>query len=371
MKSLFRYAIRIATLHALLLGAAACSEGSDNNEPDPDPADLLTLKADKTSIQADGQDKVTFTVEAEGAAEGQPVHLVYTYGGKETALDEGVLTFSTEEAGRYLFRAWAGEVRSDELAITATPQAIPEQDWYKRCLGMQFTGVGCPSCPLLSYAIEGYEKQHPDELVTVSFHLFINRFDEMEIPICKTFDTAFNPSNGGTPSYSIDMRDPDPAIVNPISIAEITEVVAKRRNDYATNSGVAIATEYDAATRVASLKARITSNTAEKYRYQIFFTENGIDVAQDGAGADYRHNNVVRAVLFQSVYGTPLNFGRVLDKGVEVSVSHRLTLDEKWNAANMRVVVASLRSEDDGNTWVCDNVASVKLGETTDYKTNK
>lgn len=373
MNSLFKYAIGFATLQAVLFGAAACSGSSDEPEPGPiiDPTDAVTLTADKSSIEADGTDMVTFTVKTEGAAAGQPVRLVYSLDGEQTWLDEGVKTFTTTEPGRYLFRAWAGEVRSEEVGITATAPAIPAQDWAKRCLGFQFTGVGCPSCPMLSYGIENFVSKRPDELVTVSFHLFVNKYDPMEITMGRTFDRAFNPCNGGTPGYALDMRDPDPNNSNPTSSSEIEKAVDKLQKEHPAHSGVAIETTYDASKGEAKIKTRIISNTAEKYRYQIFLTESGIDTPQDGASDSYRHHNVARAVLFTSVYGTTANYGRALSEGVEFTATHEVTLEEGWNADNISVIVASLRSEDDGNTWVCDNVASCKLGTDADYKINE
>lgn len=371
MNSLFKYAIGFATLQAVLFGASACSGSSDEPGPGTDPTDAVTLTADKTSIEANGTDMVTFTVRTEGKAEGEPIRLVYSFEGEQTWLDEGVTTFTTTEPGRYLFRAWAGEIRSEEVGINATAPAIPAQNWGKRCLGFQFTGVGCPSCPVLSYAIENFVSKRPDELITVSFHLFVNKKDPMEITLGRTFDRAFNPCNGGTPGYGLDMRDPDPNNTNPISVSEIEKAVDKLMQEHPAHSGVAIETTYDASTRTAKIKAHIISNTAEKYRYQIFLTENGIDTPQDGASDSYRHHNVARAVLFNSIYGTTANYGRTLTEGVEFTATHETTLDEGWNADEINVIVASLRSENDGNTWVCDNVASCKLGADAEYKINE
>lgn len=377
MKSLFKYLLTIGTLHALLLGSACSGSSDEGDDPTVDPpmTQALRLSADKETITSDGTDLVTFTVTESGAPESvdnlSRAVLVCTFEGRQTELDPGQRSFTCTEPGRYVFFARSGDLRSNDVTVTATPPALPVQNWYTRVLGMEFTGVGCPSCPSLAYTLERFEQQRPDELVVVSFHLQVNRPDPMEIPLGRQYDKLFNPSHGGTPSLGLAMRAADPANVNPITVDAISRAVDRIRTNYPAASGVAVSTTYDAETRKTQITARFISNTDEKYRYQIFLTEDGIDIPQDGAGADYRHDNTARATVINNIYGTPLNSGRALAQGVEVKASHTYTLDEAWDARNMRVVVLSLRSENDGNTWFCDNVAACAVGESVDYKYNE
>lgn len=87
-----------------------------NEEPDPLP--YVELTADKSSIVADGNDMVTFTVTADGVDVTAEAEIVY-------AVDGGLIggnTFTTTTAGTTTFKALYGEAESNEVTITATAQ---------------------------------------------------------------------------------------------------------------------------------------------------------------------------------------------------------------------------------------------------------
>lgn len=92
------------------------------------PEGVVRLFADKTTIKADGSEKVTFAV-IYGTEEGNldiseagTTRLVYTFEGAETKMEYGVHEFSATHEGSYTFRATAyrgGMVESDnEVVIT-------------------------------------------------------------------------------------------------------------------------------------------------------------------------------------------------------------------------------------------------------------
>ena len=60
-----------------------------------------------------------------------------------------------------------------------------------------------------------------------------------------------------------------------------------------------------------------------------------------------------------------------LMEGVEYTSSRTSALDDSWNADNMRIVVASLVSEDDGMTYICANSVSCPLGGSAGYDLNE
>ena len=94
----------------------------------------------------------------------------------------------------------------------------------------------------------------------------------------------------------------------------------------------------------------------------IFLVEDGIS---DENG--YIYNNVVRDILTRTIVGDKINDNDPLIVGVETTAMTTTTLSNEWIASNMRVVVASLISLDDGYSWTIDNVNECKVGESVSY----
>ena len=66
--------------------------------------------------------------------------------------------------------------------------------------------------------------------------------------------------------------------------------------------------------------------------------------------------------------GDKLNDNLPLTVGVEAKATKTLTLSPEWNKDNLRVVVAASTSTDGGYSFVVNNVAECKLGESVDYQ---
>lgn len=110
---------QIFAIAALALGFTACEQGeaTDNGEI------TLSLTADKNEIVADGVDKVTFTVLVNDKtnSEAQIICL------KDNSFVENN-TFTTTEAGEYLFKAIYKNKSSDPFKVIATAVAENPED---------------------------------------------------------------------------------------------------------------------------------------------------------------------------------------------------------------------------------------------------
>lgn len=348
----------------------------DYTLPDDDvvgevPEGVLRLFADKTSVVADGVDIVTFKVMygSEEVSNGRTMTLIRTFNGETISLAAGANTFSTSAAGTYTFKARyykGGEVLSDnEVTITATNTTSDQtQQFRHKLLGMQFTSVGCTYCPMLSTVLGLIDEEQPERLVPVSFHLDFNISDPMRIAMADAYYSKFG--SGGLPLFVLDMRNGEKMTSNQ---SVIESEMAKSIANYPPMCGVAVGTSYDASTRVLKITPRITSNVASSYRYLVFLVESGIKYMQYGASDDYIHNNVVRHVFSDNLYGSRFNGGATLEAGVDTALASplTLTLNDAWKAENMRVVVSALTTADGGVTYVCNNTTSCKVGESVDY----
>lgn len=101
--------------------------GGNEQEYEPVPAGEIRLFSDKTTIAADGTDKVTFTV-IYGSESGNvnisdagTTRLVYTLDGVETKMEYADMEFSSTTEGEYTFKATAyrgGVITSNQIVIT-------------------------------------------------------------------------------------------------------------------------------------------------------------------------------------------------------------------------------------------------------------
>ena len=113
MKRLFQ----IFAIAALALGITACdeqSEGIESGEVN------ITLTGDKNEIVADGIDAVVFTALVNGEAKSD-IQIINLKNNTFVKND----TFTTTEAGDYLFKAVYGNKSSDAFKVTATAPEVP------------------------------------------------------------------------------------------------------------------------------------------------------------------------------------------------------------------------------------------------------
>jgi hypothetical protein len=90
------------------------------NKETPAQTSAITISADKQSIVADGEDKVTFTALVNGQTSTEAMII--------SLKDNRVLTnnsFTTTEAGEYSFVAVVGKESSAPVTVTATAPEVP------------------------------------------------------------------------------------------------------------------------------------------------------------------------------------------------------------------------------------------------------
>ena len=335
------------------------------------PEQKLTISADKSTISADGADAVTFTVKygATDVSKDKSVNIIRTFNGEQMELGAGANSFTTTVAGRYTFKARyykGGEYISENEVTIEAISAVSDgaQNFRHKLLGMQFTSIGCPNCPTLSSVIKSIQSSQPERLVPVSFHLDYTIPDPMRIDMG---DTYYKTLKGiGLPMFNLDLYNGEEMTSNR---SVIESEMKKRVENYPPTCGVAITTSYDAQSRELAITPRIKSNTASTYRYLVMLVEDGIKAEQYGVNGEYTHNNVVRAVLSDNIYGSRFNNGATLAVGVDTQLSApiKTTLKSNWKAENMRVVVSALSTYDGGKSYNCNNTNECEIGKSVGY----
>lgn len=362
---------RITYLLAVL-AFVACSGTIDPESQQPDtpagnpmeevPEGVLRIFADKTEIAADGNDMVTFTVMfgKEDVSSAQTLVLIREYDGEEKRM-KASNKFSTVTAGTYKFTAeyyYGGKFYTDNyVTIEAKPYFSGEEKAYsQRVLAVYFTSTGCTSCPSATKGLKAVQDANPGMVSAVAFHSHMGAVaDPMTIPETTLFNAVLGGFDG-LPRLFWNMRQ-GTHLIGP----SFTESYAEEIAAYTPQCGVSID-----ATADGEIKLGVTSNLPSIYRYLVFLVEDGIVAEQTGV-KDYVHNNVVRAVL-TSEKGDKLNDNLPLTVGVESKATKTFTLSSEWNKENIRVIVAATTSTDGGYSFVVNNVAECKLGESVDYQ---
>lgn len=369
-----------------LLAFAACSGTVDPDAQEPDvpagnpmeevPEGVLRIFADKTEITADGNETVTFTVMfgKEDVSTAQTLVLLREFGG-EVKRSKAANKFSTVTAGTYSFTAeyyYGGKYYTDNsVTVEAKPYFSGEAKAYeRRVLGVYFTSTGCTSCPAATKGIKNLQEANPGMISVAAFHSHMAGVtDPMTIQETSVFNAVLGGFQG-LPRLFWNMRK-GTEFIGPTFDQGLAEEIAS----YEPQCGVSVKTEqlqdeYDGMPEdhisPYRIKVGITSNIPAVYRYLVFVVEDGI-VAEQTGDRDYVHNNVVRAVL-TSEKGDKINDNLPLTTGVEVTAAKTLEISPEWNRDNIRIIVAATTSSDGGYTFVANNVAECKLGESVSYQ---
>ena len=258
------------------------------------------------------------------------------------------------------------DYRYNEGSEGTVPDTPEVASYPQKMLGMQFTSVGCTNCPFLADAIKDVQKNMPGKMIPVAFHMDYGGYeDPMTLAVNTKFYDKVN-TGDGLPMFALNFRKSSSPIINEYS--KIVSEIELQAETYPAVAGVAISSRYDKASNSVEVTAKFKSTIAAEYRYHIFLVEDGISAFQVGSDAQtYVHNNVFRAMAADNVMGAKLNGGNKLVKNREYTASAKMTLGDGWNPEKMRVVVAILNTEDDGETFCSNNANVCAVGESVDY----
>ncbi len=342
-----------------------------NEGGDEVPEGELRIFADKTTIVADGVDRITFTLMygSQDVSAAEEVQLAWWKDGVENRGRWGEVSFATVEAGTYDFRAiYGSQTSSNEVRIVVEeePTTGAEKDYVQMFAGFQFTSVYCSGCPSLTQAIKAVQ-QRGLNLVPMAFHRNMGptMIDPMTFEMTKKEDYLYACGSSGEalPFFCVNMVSSKTltAVFDRTEGSEVEAVMDYVAERYPAECGVAIESRYDEARREVEVKAKLTTNRSGFYNYQIVLLEDGIAFDEEVC------DNVVRALSSSSRYGHKWADGGVCRKCEEVEGVQTIKLNTLWNVANMRVVVLAI--DNVGRVVVNCNVC--RLGESVGYEVDK
>lgn len=328
------------------LTLAACSGTA------ADEGGTLTLNAGKSTIDANGKDKVTFTVISSGrdVTKEAEVRCVTT---GQVVTDA---TFTTSEPNTYVFEASYGNAVSEQVSVTAY-EVKPSEFLRKVCI-MEFTATSCTYCPDGYRRIENVLEEYPEQLYLISMHpeIYFGIADPMGIPQTEELMKMFK--IGEYPYTMVDMRDATGAYAK-----NVRDAFQKSLDEYPARCGVSVSSVYSESDSKAQVTVKVHSEKEADYRIALYVVEDGIispqkDNAYGGNWRDdYVHHKVARRIVGDNVSGE--KFGKVL-RDEEVTKSWEIPLEQSWNIDKLYIYALVIDEDGTVNNM---NACLVKNGD--------
>lgn len=335
---------------AIVFLLASCSGNSDESEQ----VDIV-LSASKDVMTADGKDAVTFKVMQAGAELTDDAVIRCVTNGEKLNGN----TFSTSQAGAYVFEAsYEGQV-SKQVKIMANEASVTASRFVRRICAMEFTGTWCAMCPSgltrLNYLISS---SYDGIVYLMSFHVDGTSSDPMVIEQSSILSNKFALS--GYPSCVVDMR-------GTMGLSENYSVMRTVFNEslqgYPAHCGVAVQSVYNENSSEAKVTVRITSEKTADYRLILYAVEDGLKYQQNDGGnyRDYTHNHVVRKLYSASVEGDRVGS---IEADKEIIKEYTVELDKTWKAEE----VSFYALVTDGNGYVNNLAVCEAINGNADYE---
>lgn len=340
---------KIALFMAVAVGFASCHGVEDDSVG-------VTLEASALTIVADGQQSVTFEVLYGASVVSAEAEIYLT-----SHPDRGFsgTSFSTTEAGEYIFQAIYRDQSSNQVKITATEPVGPHESRFERhiCV-MDLTGTWCTFCPdgmtKLNFYVQ--KKEWKDITHILAIHDNTQGDDPMGLPLSSKIMADYG--NYGYPMFVTDLRDSG-SLTN--DVGNIVPSLNRSLDEFPAQCDVKFTSSLEG--RNLSVDVDLFAELAGSYAVSVFLVEDNIVAPQkDGSitHQEYNHKHVVRALLNNNYKGDSLGTLAAEQEGAK---SYTYTLPEEWKVEDMTIVVLAITPD-----GYVNNVTAGVLGGSADYK---
>lgn len=363
MKNFLRYIIALSALFTI-----GC-HGTPNdlvveNKPEPEKPTIenrLKLSVDKTTLEADGVDFVTFSLTLDGKElttdEDELAKIYFIHEKSGNRLERYATTFSAVKNGDYSFVAtYKGQQSANSVQVKAVNREQYEP-YNQKIMIYDLTGAWCPNCPTMTAGLANIDPMWKSNAIVLAVHnndpwelsyegsdlatAMLSRFGGQGYPSC-VYDLQYLNGNARTPK-------------------EIGDIIEKHIATYPATCGVKIESTKLVGTTL-TIEAAMTSATGGEYDF-------GYAVLLDNQ--KYTGGTAIDDMYSDIVVAKSDNFLEMGDSKIttmpNIERTKTFTVEnlEYTDAANMRVVVYVL-TKVDGKVMV-DNANVCPLGGSVDY----
>ena len=357
---------------------AACSGQIDpeNDQPVVIPDEYtapFTLSADKTQVEADGKEVVTFSLkdayDREMLSDKKALQSINIVSDKGTRVPRMQMTATFISNGTYSFSAtFKGEKSANTVEVEARNRA--KYEVFHRNVGLfKCTSVWCTACPGLARSLHNLDESAKEHSVVLAFHGNFNDVDPFSLYVGETDLGSYVMGyfrGSGWPTLVYDMNE---ASSGAASTTDIEADIMARRIASPATCGIKITSVAVEGTAL-KVKATMKSSTGGDYDLACAVLRDGLQFSGGySANDDGIFDEVVVALSesFLSYYK-----GESVEKDGEISEEFSFDFGEnvpsQADLDSYYVAVYAHRKTSDGSTM--DNIVTCGYGESVDYHYN-
>lgn len=370
MKRLFMILAAAAATSALF----SCSEniGGTAEDDDTGPKGPFTISADKTEIEADAKDAVTFTLrDADGndLTASDPGGVYFKLVETGDYMDYLQRTYTSFDNGTYTFCGiYKGTETENTVTVTAVNRSKYEK-FHRNVAIYKMTGTWCTNCPSMTAGLNGMEDAIKEHTVILACHGNGSGSDPFRIVVDSGADVDLGNlmlstfGLQGFPSLVINLNTP----FTERTSSAIEKAVNEQRRNYPATCGIKV--ESVCEDGKLSAKATLMSDKGGTYDIECALLLDDQYVA-DGVEPDGIYNHIVRSYSGDFCSYASGNAVQVA-AGEEHEKTFTLSSKElSEQPENCSIVIYALKRLEDGTTMV-DNIVSCPVNGNVGYVYNE
>lgn len=355
---------------------ASCEGQNTTEAPEIDNEEGIQLLVDKTEIDANGQEYVTFRVVVmNDAGEEEDLTALYPRAVRIVEVESGeslpykTFTTSSIENREVEYKAIYKEVESANTVTVTFRNREKYEKYYQNVALVELTGTWCISCPQMVDAIENIDESIRRHTVIMALHTSSkDSYDHLEPVtdkelgrnILQTFES------GSIPNCIYDLNE-----INHIATkANVGNIIySYLSNHYATCGVKVVSSSLNDMT--LKIKAAMTSSTGGEYDLGWALVADGFEY-HGGTLDSGIYNDVLVAASDNFYQISSERFTIGADEEIEREFTCELKyLPEGFDPEKARVIAFALSpTENEYNSCIVDNITECPLGGGNDYILN-
>lgn len=365
-----RYIITTLMLAAsLFCGCSGNVDPDDTGNQTAEPTEPFVLEADKTVIEADGEDAAVFRIiDANGLdltgseyVRNTSFHIEETDEYVSGMTEKTPNIFRCINDGTYTITAmYSGKQCGNSVSVKVQNRSKYET-FHKNVALYRLTRTNCPYCPYMSEALEKINDYTKDHIKVLEFH----NSDEYALPYGTT-DLAdmllklFASSDEGYPYCIYSLYEGS----GKRTVTDMQSFVKKQLYDNPAKTGIKAESSADDSS--IRIDATVKASAAGKYDLGFAILEDNCIPSTSNASEDV-YNGVVRSISgnFYAMSTDSFDLGANEEKQISKTIDASISESDR---SDFRIVLFTLR-EADGKV-IIDNVADFQLGKSVDYAYN-
>ena len=352
-------------------------QNQDQNQPEVEiPAEFtapFTLSVDKTEVEADGKDCVTFSLKdaygREMLEDMKTLQSINIVSDKGVRVPRMTTTATFIANGTYVFSAKYKGVKS-ENSIEVKAQNRGKYEKFHRNVGLfKCTSVFCSACPGMARDMHNFSEDAKDHSVVIAFHGNYDSSDPFSLYVqgqdLGSYVIGYF-GGGGWPTLIYDL---DEVLKYPYSTSSMEATIMQRRINSPATCGIKVSSVELEGTAL-KVKASLTSSEGGEYDLACAVLRDGLVYKGGFSMNDDGVYNEVAVALSESFLG--YYKGETVAKDAEISEEFSFDFGDKVPSAEelkgFYVAVYAHRKTAKGS--VVDNIVTCAYGQSVDYHLN-